>query len=304
MSLAIADTSRAIAYCDNNAAAQSVLQRQMQRGKLYTAPIIDDVAHITQALRGRRATMITAGFPCKGFSVAGAHHGMQHVETALFRYVLALAKQMTPALIFLENTPSIGQPQHLTLIQSSLARLGYKLAHCCITAQMVGLPQIRNRWFGLAYTQNCTRHLRALNRMSLNLQHRHEPPTTCAEQIVHMEERWHLLKNAVVPNCARLALVHLSQHVLAGHTATLLLSPPQQHPASHRTIILKHVKTIIHKQCWPTLHGRWQRHGCTLNARNACDLPTAVFYATCTPPGVLNIKWAEWLMGYPSDWTR
>ena len=136
-----------LAYCENDRHAQAVLLSRMDRGELSPAPIWDDV----QTLRGHMLLtidIIVAGFPCQDVSLAGTRVGLDGKRSGLFFEIIRLAGELRPKFIFLENVPGI--IPFLDQITGALAGLRYDCRWQMLSAQAIGAPHKRERWFLLA----------------------------------------------------------------------------------------------------------------------------------------------------------
>lgn len=292
MTLALKDISTPLLYCDNCPHAQGVLKKNMQLQNICTAPIIQDVKHISG--KTPSIDIITAGFPCTGFSVSGNMHGFCNEESALFFEVVRICKITAPVIVFLENTPWVRSRE--ALIRKCFTEQGYSM-HCVVLpAYAAGYPQSRKRWWGLAYKSNKLL-LRNLHEMSSRpLGALASPCRSCATENVDMAQRFALLRNAVVPGCARLAL-----HILSG--LALGKNMHTQFDKPNLGLVLKSKDKLILKIMWPTLHGHYQRKAVSLTDRASRNIVTAVMYEQDTSHGYINVHFLEWLMGFPTDWT-
>lgn len=148
-SLALAPWVNTIAYCEGDRHAQAVLLSRMREGLLPSRPIWDDV----RTLRGDGLPpidIIIGGFPCQDISVAGKGAGLVNGKrSGLFYEISRLAEEVEPTFLFLENVPAI-RTRGLDAVIEELTRLGYDLRWTMLSAESVGAPHKRNRWFLLA----------------------------------------------------------------------------------------------------------------------------------------------------------
>lgn len=144
---------RTAAYCEINPFCRAVLQSNMGKGKLHTAPILPDVTTLSSAdlPRGAKIDMIAGGFPCKGLSSIGSKRGLYgDARSRLVTHVYRLVSEIQPKYVFLENTPLIVRdPNYQTMIQEFLKR-GYRCAFIITSASQYGARHQRKRWFFLA----------------------------------------------------------------------------------------------------------------------------------------------------------
>lgn len=114
-------------------------------------PVYPDVRAV--GLAAPRVDLVAGGFPCKGVSQAGAHAGFGHPETALWREMLRVVRELRPRYVLVENVADL-----LVLhggdcfgeVLGSLAECGYDTEWVCIRASAFGAPHRRERVFVVA----------------------------------------------------------------------------------------------------------------------------------------------------------
>jgi DNA (cytosine-5)-methyltransferase 1 len=124
----------------------------MQDGQIPMAPIWDDVDTLF-SFDLPPIDIIYGGFPCQDLSTAGTRKGLDGKRSGLFFEIVRLAEEIKPAFIFLENVPGI-RKLALHTVGIELAKLGYDLRWDIVSAEEVGAPHLRKRWFLLAFTSN------------------------------------------------------------------------------------------------------------------------------------------------------
>lgn len=148
-----------VVYCEQDPHCQRVLFQRMVRGQLPGAPIWDDVRTLDQqSLSGTPVSfdIIYGGFPCQDLSVAGAGKGLDGNRSGLFFEITRLAREFSVPFIFLENVPAI-RTRGLDRVLQELTALGYDCRWTSVSADYVGAPHRRERWFLLAHS-NRYRH--------------------------------------------------------------------------------------------------------------------------------------------------
>ena len=148
ISLALKPWVRTIAYCERDRYAQSVLMSRMVSGDLDRAPIWDDVT----TLRGEMLPsidIIFGGFPCQDISVAGNSKGLDGERSGLFFEIIRLVRECRPSFVFLENVPAI-RTRGLSRVIKEFSDCRYECRWTSLSAQEVGAPHKRERWFLLA----------------------------------------------------------------------------------------------------------------------------------------------------------
>ncbi len=150
LSLALGEWIEPIAYCENERYAQAVLLSRMQSGDIPLAPIWDDVRTLRASYLHTKPEIIYGGFPCQDISVAGHGKGLVGERSGLYWQIERLVEETNPSFIFLENVPAI-RTRGLNSVVQSLTELGYDCRWTVLSAQELGAPHIRKRWFLLAH---------------------------------------------------------------------------------------------------------------------------------------------------------
>jgi DNA (cytosine-5)-methyltransferase 1 len=144
-----------VLYCESDPLVRRALVGIMDRGRLPKAPIVDDVrdiAGIQKVVGGRRIDVLTAGFPCVGFSKRGYREGLQNEKSGLFAYASEVVKALNPRVVMFENVAEIltaNGGKDLDTIWNAMVALGYSVRWTVVAASDVGAPHIRTRWFCL-----------------------------------------------------------------------------------------------------------------------------------------------------------
>lgn len=99
--------------------------------------------------------VITAGFPCQPFSVAGQQRGEQD-ERFLWPEILRVVAANRPRVVFLENVPGLRTNdggRTFKRVLRELAEIGYDAQWHHLWAKDVGAPHPRERLFIVAHTE-------------------------------------------------------------------------------------------------------------------------------------------------------
>lgn len=209
--LALRDVAKPVAYCDWDPKVQAALARLMKDGRLPSAPVIDDVRNLTHIAKvAKRVDIVTAGFPCVGFSLIGAREGLNNAQSGLFGATMKVVREVNPGLVFLENVPGIltsNEGKDFEHVIASLKAHGYDdVRWTTVSAADLGGPQIRNRWFCLAIKKRpAAVTLRPLPFGSWN----GAGPKPACKAIPGFDVRLGMLGNAIVPLAARTAFARL-----------------------------------------------------------------------------------------------
>ena len=94
--------------------------------------------------------LLTAGFPCPSYSIAGKRKGFKDPRGALFFEICRIAKVKKPRLLLLENVKGLlnheGGATFRTIL-FSLSELGYDCEWEVLNSKNFGVPQNRERVF-------------------------------------------------------------------------------------------------------------------------------------------------------------
>lgn len=98
--------------------------------------------------------VLTAGFPCQPFSIAGKQKGFKDKRGNLFFEITRIVDVKRPPVIFLENVANLiehDEGKTFLVIYNSLAQFGYTVYYKVMAANNYGnLPQIRKRIYIVA----------------------------------------------------------------------------------------------------------------------------------------------------------
>lgn len=98
--------------------------------------------------------IITAGFPCQPFSLAGLRKGFEDTRGTLFFEVARLIKAKKPKAFFLENVEGLANHdggKTIRVIENVLHDLGYNFQWRVMNASDYGTPQNRKRWYCVGF---------------------------------------------------------------------------------------------------------------------------------------------------------
>jgi DNA-cytosine methyltransferase len=160
--LALKGIATPIMFCDRDKSVIHKLGGLMASGRLPTAPIVDDVrdlASIKKAVGSNKVDIITAGFPCVGFSSVGAREGLKNEQSNLFHAATDVVHALKPRMVLFENVIGILADSHsrdMRTMAKRMHELGYSMRWTVCSAADVGARQLRNRWYCLATRNRAT----------------------------------------------------------------------------------------------------------------------------------------------------
>ncbi len=101
--------------------------------------------------------IITAGFPCQPFSIAGKQRGFYDPRGHLFYEVKRFISVHKPRFVFLENVPNLmehNEGKTFLVIHDVFSELGYSMRYRVMRAsEYGGVPQIRDRIYIIAFRE-------------------------------------------------------------------------------------------------------------------------------------------------------
>ena len=143
------DGYRTVCYVEREAFCAASLVARMEDEALDSAPLWDDITTFDGHPWRGIVDIISAGYPCQPFSVAGRRAGVADPRH-LWPHVARIIRECEPGFVFLENVPG-----HLRLGFNEVARdldgMGYETAATLLTASEVGATHRRERLFVLAH---------------------------------------------------------------------------------------------------------------------------------------------------------
>lgn len=141
---------RTICYVENELSAAAVLVKRMEEGHLDEAVIWSDLRTFDSEPFRHRVDIVTAGFPCQPFSVAGQKlqdKDPRNMWPETARHI----RRIGSPVVFLENVPGIIE-YYFDTIRPELRAMGYEVTEGLFSASEAGAPHRRKRFFILAYT--------------------------------------------------------------------------------------------------------------------------------------------------------
>jgi len=145
---------KTIGYVEIEEYCQKVISQRIRDGLLDNAPIYGDIktfidSGCAKLYRGI-TDIITAGFPCQPFSVAGKQKGEQD-ERNLWPQTRDTISIVRPRYILLENVPALLSHDYIWTILFEITKMGYDSRWGVVGADNAGAPHRRKRLWCVAY---------------------------------------------------------------------------------------------------------------------------------------------------------
>ena len=314
-----------IAYIEKNKDAQDFLKQ-----KHPETPVFDDVCSFDAMRLKGQVDIITAGWPCTGFSVAGKGTGFDHEASGLFTEVIRITKECEPKYVFLENSHVLSALENVRVVVDAFDELGYDCRWLTCQATCVGALHQRKRWFCLVNKRNVDTkiYIHDVSKFDWTM---NEPDRQIEKYSVVNRNLLGFLGNAVVPDQVRYAfatLVNLSTLKMKlnekngfsvngkitmfklNHQKTppldIVISPRRNEESfAVRCDTTKILTQPVIAAFWstPTYMMRHSKSPRTLTKRSSKMLSAQVAFTEGGKHGwYLNPEWVCWLMGFPNDY--
>lgn len=302
--LALQGAATPSVYCDIDARAQTFLRAEMDAGRLPRAPIVPDVRDLSALVACGPADLVTAGFPCVGFSAAGSKHGLDDARSALFHDAVAAAVALRATHVLLENVPEV--LRHARDICDVLVAAGFTdVRWTVVSASDVGAPHVRRRGFCKASRRGSVLPLDGLSPLP-GWGEYPPPPVRLGGHSARETAELALFGNSLVPQAARAAMLHMAASRPGAHSPVApqhgafvdgefrCLPPPEARgpapaqlvlcprhydrgdtPSRSRTAELE----CVSRKWWPTPRHGPVSHSHVLTERTSWDLATAARFA-------------------------
>ncbi len=147
----------AVGYVEWDKYCQEILAKRIEDGFLNKAPIFGDIDEFIKSGAAKKyagfVDVVSAGFPCQPFSVAGKKRG-QDDERNKWPQTLQCIRDVRPRYALLENVPGLLNSGYFGEILSSLAQSGFDARWTVLGADDVGAPHRRKRLWIKATSQD------------------------------------------------------------------------------------------------------------------------------------------------------
>jgi DNA (cytosine-5)-methyltransferase 1 len=139
---------RPIGYVEWDDYCQRVLAARIADGLIPAAPIFGDVRQFVQSGAAEQyrgfADVVTAGFPCQGFSQAGYGLGANDPRN-MWPATRDVVRVVRPRRVVLENVAALIACGYAAVVIANLAEMGFVGRWGCIPAAGVGATHLRDR---------------------------------------------------------------------------------------------------------------------------------------------------------------
>jgi len=139
---------RHVGYVEYERYCQQVIAQRIKDGFLDEAPIFGDIDHFIESGASKKyagfVDVVTAGFPCQPFSVAGKRKGKDDSRNK-WPQTIQCIRDIRPRYALLENVSGLLNSGYFPEILRSLAQARYDAKWIVLGADDVGAPHRRKR---------------------------------------------------------------------------------------------------------------------------------------------------------------
>lgn len=137
-----------VVFVEQDKFCRSILQRRWPGALIW-----DNVLTFDGRPWRRIIDVLTGGFPCQPWSLAGERKGTED-ERWIFPQIGEIIRQVEPEFVFLENVPALIDGGGLALVLGTLAELGYDAVWGVFSCEQLGAAHKRQRVFILAHSKS------------------------------------------------------------------------------------------------------------------------------------------------------
>ena len=149
--------------------------------------------------------ILTGGFPCQPFSIAGLQEGFKDERSNVFWKILSIIDYHQPKCVILENVKNLvshDENKTFTTIKENLQKRGYYVSYKVLnTAEITGIPQHRERIYIV-----CVKSKKVFDKFSLDFPKIEKKPvshfleSSVPDKYYYTDKSttWTLVKNSVV----------------------------------------------------------------------------------------------------------
>jgi DNA (cytosine-5)-methyltransferase 1 len=128
--------------------------------------------------------ILTGGFPCQPFSIAGTQKGFDDERSNVFWKILSILEAHSPEIVILENVKNLQSHDNgntFKIIIENLEKLGYNIKYAILnTSKITSVPQNRERIYIV-----CFKNIELYNKFDFNFDEvENEPITNFLEENV------------------------------------------------------------------------------------------------------------------------
>jgi len=142
---------RTVGYVEWDKYCQRVLRQRIADGLIDDAPIFGDIREFDGTRWRGVVDIVSAGFPCQPFSVAGQRKA-ENDERNMWPETIRVIREVQPRWCLLENVAGLLATEYVGTIFRELAESGYDCVWRRLSAAEVGAAHRRDRLWIVAHS--------------------------------------------------------------------------------------------------------------------------------------------------------
>jgi DNA (cytosine-5)-methyltransferase 1 len=160
-----------------------------------------------------RHNILTGGFPCQPFSIAGTQKGFDDERSNVFWKILSILEAHSPEIVILENVKNLQSHDNgntFKIIIENLEKLGYNIKYAILnTSKITSVPQNRERIYIV-----CFKNIELYNKFDFNFDEvENEPITNFLEE--NVPEKYYYKTDSFIYDTLKKAVTnHISTNTI------------------------------------------------------------------------------------------
>ena len=148
---------RTVLYVEIEPYCQDIIKSRIRDRHFDDCPIWPDIRTLDGSLFAGKVDIVSGGFPCQPFSVAGKKRG-ESDERNLWPETRRIISEVGPEWVMLENVSALlhsdgrDRPAYGGVVLGDLAEMGYDIKYGVTSASDAGAPHLRKRLWILAHS--------------------------------------------------------------------------------------------------------------------------------------------------------
>ena len=153
---------RTVLYVEIEPYCQDIIKARIRDRHFDDCPIWPDIRTLDGSLFAGKVGIISGGFPCQPFSVAGKQRG-ESDERNLWPETRRIISEVGPEWVMLENVSALlhgdgrDRPAYGGTVLGDLAEMDYDIKYGVTSASDAGAPHLRKRLWILAHAEHLRR---------------------------------------------------------------------------------------------------------------------------------------------------
>jgi len=155
-----------------------------------------------------KSDILTAGFPCQPFSIAGMQKGFDDERSNVFWKILSIIKINEPKIVILENVKNLmshDEGETLKTVISSLEKANYSVKYDILNTSIItDIPQCRQRIYFVCIRNDCND---IFNKFNFNFPSVKSKPIQQMLETIHIPNKYYYNGNSSIHTMVKNSVV-------------------------------------------------------------------------------------------------